>query len=273
MLRTIRSGLLCGAMSIFLFPFCARAQITVSDVIVHMQAGKRPIKNIAVRNSADEVLFVTVSATRLLDPSEQNSPEVPADDLLVSPRKFSIPAKGERTVRLVMKKLPEDMEHVYTVSFAPTDRAFDDAATVRKDLEGRNIAIRVLTGMGILLFVDPRHPRSDFSWERQSGKVIFRNTGNQHVRLLFGEGCPVDNQDQKCLPLPGRRIYGGKTIEVPVADELLVKYSFRRGVSGDYEDIKLEPLTAHRIVSSEEPSSNQTSSHAVSSESAGDQQD
>ena len=233
---------LTAVLLVISLPPVTLAQISVNDVVIHMARGQRPIKNIVVRNSAEDVFYVTASASRLDSSEVTGLKEVPAENLLISPKTFSVPGKGERTVRVVLKAMPKDKEEVYQISFSPSDKGFDESARVQKNLAGRQISIRVLTGMGVLLFVDPVDPKPRLLWERHEGRVTFTNPGNQHVRLMFGKACRGSStSDEKCESLPAKRVHPGQIFEINVHPESVIKYVRRDGASGEYQPVTINP--------------------------------
>ena len=217
------------------------AQISLNDSVLHLKFGSRPVVNVAVRNASDQVMYVQAASELIIDPSDPDSKGAPDDQLILSPKKFSVPAKGERTVRVLMKKIPEDVEKVYRLTFAPQDQGFD-AEVQGKSVGGKALAVKVLTGMGALLFVDPVNPKPDLHWERKSGKVVFSNTGTQHVRVMFAKAC-IGDKEADCKALEARRIYPGMTYEWAVDDRAKVTFYRKNGASGETTEVVLEPLT------------------------------
>jgi P pilus assembly chaperone PapD len=177
------------------------------------------------------------SSTQVVEDNKQVSTE----DLIFSPKRFAIDPKGERTVRLLLKKPPSDKERVYRVVFRPSDRGF--GTTLEGESQGRKTVLKVLTGMGILVYVDPRAPKEDFSWEREGGKVVFQNDGNIHVRLFKLRHCPTANEkdEEGCVQIPPRRVYGGKTHEIDVPPDRFVLFVKRVGASGEWESQIIPP--------------------------------
>ena len=221
------------------------AQISVSDSVIHFQAGTRPIVNVAVRNSSDSALFVSTVLERSADPGMADSKMVLDDSILVSPKKFSVPAKGERTVRLLLKKPLMETEQLFTLTFAPQEKEFDEDESQKIQVKGRGINLRILSGMAALVFVDPARPNPDLKWTREPGKVVFKNDGNQHVRILFAKACRKDTEGaEECVPSEAKRVYSGKTHEVALADDATLTFSRKNGASGDLEAIEIPPLSA-----------------------------
>jgi len=224
------------ALSCF-FTGQAQAQISVNDVIVHFKSQERPVQNIVVKNSATEVFYVTATCEELTEPSEDKSPLVVTEDLLVSPKKFSIDGNSERVIRLLHRKTSSDKERVYRVSFVPQEREF--GASLDSSAASRKTMLRVITGMGVLVFSDPKNAKTDLKWVRTADGVIFTNTGNQHVRLSEGKIC--DSEDVGCTEAPSRRVYGGKEYVVPVPKTKTLYYTRRDGPSGDFKSIVVAP--------------------------------
>jgi P pilus assembly chaperone PapD len=223
--------------SLLLFSTSASAQISVNDVIVQFKAGDRPVQNVVVKNSSPDVFYVTASCDELSEPSEEKSSLVPTEDIIVSPKRFSIEGNSERVVRLLHRKPTENLERVYRIAFVPQDKNFGD--TVEKDESGRKTVLKVLTGMGLLVFADPVNPKPELKWERKGNTLKFYNTGNQHVRVFDGKACKSEGVD--CVELVSRRVYGGKEFVQTVDPTNTVYYTRRDGASGDFKSIVIPP--------------------------------
>jgi len=211
----------------------AVAQITVDSVIAHFSATERPVRNVIVGNSSNDPAYVKVEVTEVQEP-EKSEKIAPTTELLASPKAFSIEPNGQRTVRLLLKTPPTDRERVFRVSFIPQDRGFGEEIAQSRD--GINTFIKVLTGMGMLVFADPRNPVEDLKWERAANKIVFTNTGNVNVFLGEGESC---NPAGACSKLPTKRLYATNSFEVSVPLENSVSIMSRAGGSGSYRRIEI----------------------------------
>lgn len=215
----------------------AQAQISVNDVIVQFKAGERPVQNIIVKNSSPEVFYVTATSEEIQDPGEEKSPLLPSEDLIVSPKRFSVDGKNERVVRLLSRNQSENKERVYRVTFTPQDQDFGQVT--ESNMQERRTQLKILTGMGILVFIDPIVPNPDLKWVRKDDSIVFENVGNQHVRLMQGRAC--DSENVGCTDLPTRRVYGGRQFEVKVPVGKTVFYTRRDGPSGDFKSLIIPP--------------------------------
>jgi len=229
-------------LGIFCSLFCAAellAQVTVNTAIVHFKFGQRPVMNVEVGNSSDHEAYVVVEVKAVPEPGVDSGKTVDTEDLLVSPRNFSIEPNGERTVRLLLRKAPTDTEQVYRVSFVPQDRGFGEE--YERQIGKASAIIRVLSGMGILVFADPVDPTSEFTWERSDSSLSFTNSGNVHIYFGGGQSCAGDQESDSCDQLPSKRLYPGHSFEVNLPKNQTAFYTIRRGASGEFERIKIPP--------------------------------
>lgn len=213
------------------------AQISVNDVIINFQAGARPVQNVVVSNASENPMYVTVSVEKIDKPGEDNSPRSATDELLVSPRQFSVDARGERTVRLLLKRQPQAAEQLYRVMFVPQDRKFGEDE--EPDGNAPRALIKVLTGMGILVFADPVKPSATLTWKRDKNHLVFNNEGNIHVRLIQGKACTKEKEE--CTELRSKRIYGGSSYTYDVDDKKTIYFTKRVGASGEFETLVIPP--------------------------------
>ncbi len=233
---------------VFLFAFwllagttSALAQISLSDTILHLKTGTRPIINLVVRNSSSEILYISSVAEVVLEPGNPKSTSVIDEDLLVSPKKFSVAGNGERTVRILLKKQPAEIEKLYRLSFIPQDQAFEGAGET-KIFKNRKISVKVLSGMGALLFVDALRPNPQLSWTREKGAIVFHNSGNQHVRLMFGKQCMPGADPENCKGIDAKRVYAAQTVRIEVDDQSTVTFFRRDNLDGTGKEITIAPL-------------------------------
>lgn len=228
----------------------ASAQVNVNNVIFTFAAGARPVQNILVTNSSANPVYVSVSTEAMIDYTSDPIKTAPTEDIVVSPRKFSIEGKGQRTVRILLKKAPGDIERGYRVYFVPQEGEFDTQTVTSSD-KGRIAVIKVATGVGVLVFADPIERKVKFETARDSTGITFTNAGNIQVYLGDGKACPTEvpfpaigattTETEKdvgrCTDVPSQRVYPGKAFRVSVAPTNAVRFLSRVGSAGDYEPL------------------------------------
>lgn len=221
-------------------PCIVSAQISVTDVITSFRSSDRPVKNITVGNSSEELLYVTAEPIEVLNPGTKNEERVKTTSLLVSPSRFSIQGKGKRTVRILLRERPKDTEKVFRISYIPQAESHEEAA--EKDSASantRNISIKVLTGVGMLIFAEPTDLKQSLHYERNGETVTFKNEGNTNVRIRTPFACKVedisklnqsDDESQFCEALPPipMRLYPGMeaATKVPLDKALVFTQDF-----------------------------------------------
>ncbi|MFM1848285.1 MAG: hypothetical protein RL417_1759 [Pseudomonadota bacterium] len=217
----------------------AHGQVTVNNILLNFPSGQRPIQNVTVGNSSDNPAYVVASLERVVDPESGGNKAEPSEDILISPKAFSIEPRGQRAVRFLLRNPPKDKEVVYRALFTPQDRGFGQEA--KHNIQGRVASIRVLTGMGVLLFVEPPKPLGELHWIRTKDSIVFNNRGNVHVELGEGKACLSSD----CVPLERKRVYSGATFEVKTPGDRLVTYLARTGAGGIFESVSFEPLNGN----------------------------
>jgi P pilus assembly chaperone PapD len=223
-------------------PTQAKCQITVDNVIVHLGVSERPVHNVIVGNSSNAAAYVKVDVEAVKEPG--NSEEtIPTSDLIASPKTFSIEPNGQRTVRLLLKTPPTNRERVFRVSFIPQDRGFGEE--VRQSQGGVTTVIKVLTGMGILVFADPASPKEELRWERAGDKITLSNSGNVNMYLGDGESC---TPSKVCSKLPSKRIYEAHRLEITSPPENTVTYLTHAKGTGQYKRLTLLPTEQSGIL-------------------------
>lgn len=194
----------------------SHAQVSPQSFFHTFSAKSRPVTNIEVYNHyTDRSVKVEIKSAKVMQPGEKDEKLDFKKGLIVSPKSFSLSAKPKgdnpakksgyvRTVRLLMKKKPKDIEEVYRVTFSP------ESFTGNLEFKAQNknqkgIKVDVLIGSGMLIFAEPLNVKRSISWTKVGSKYTFKNTGNAHVLLTF---CQM-NQDCK-ESKDGGRLYAGK---------------------------------------------------------------
>ena len=213
------------------------AQVSVNSVIMHFPKGQRPVQNAIIFNSSDKTAYVVVEVEAIPDPAADSAKTIATTDLLASPKAFSIEPHGQRTVRLLLKSPPAEMERVFRVGFIPQDRGFGEESS--KTINGRTTVIRVLTGMGMLVFADPLKPEAKLEWNRSDSQITFINRGNIQIFLDDIKACGA--KDNNCKTFSSKRIYAGASYSIPATRSNVVTLLKKEGASGDSQRLTIDP--------------------------------
>jgi P pilus assembly chaperone PapD len=200
-------GIFCA---LFIVRLPAQAQITADKTVVYWQQNSPPVKNVAVRNSANKSILVEVRVNEVLNPGEASINQQPSNDILVAPKRFSVPPRGERTVRMLRRGEHGAKERVFRISFVPEAREDEDQSD-NKPTHVRTM-LRVLTGVGILLFTEPTVSEPKLLVERQDNKIVLKNQGNVNIALLKVKRCAKVGED--CEEIVPKRLYPGTSFEI-----------------------------------------------------------
>ena len=225
-----------AAISTLVFPALGMAQISVDRVILNFRKGAPAYRNVVVSNSGKEPLYVSIVADKMVRPGFADERREPTDEVVVSPRRFSVDAEGQRTIRILLKSPLDNTEHVYRLKLLPQATEFDPDELSKKG--GKETMLKVLFSVGLLLFADPVEPRADLKWERSDSAINFSNQGNVNVLMEEIQHCKQPDTD--CEKAPSQRLYPGNTWELKVPASQLV--TFRRQVGDEYQDVRIAPL-------------------------------
>ena len=169
---------------LFLIVASAQAQISVDRMIVEMPASAPPVYNVQVFNT-DETRTIRVETLvkHMIKPWDDTDTGTEGGPLLVSPRTFTIPPNSQRTLRLVLKERPTDLENVFRVQIIPKESdAPVKGAEPKKDKFG--IQLKVLYGVGMLVYASAADAKPKFQWSyTEKNKMRIKNVGNVNVLL------------------------------------------------------------------------------------------
>ncbi|MCC6220111.1 MAG: fimbria/pilus periplasmic chaperone [Deltaproteobacteria bacterium] len=219
---SISKYLLMGIFCILCCGTSAQAQISVNSAILYFRGNERPIQNVIVFNSSDAPMAIAVDPQVVIDPGLKTERLEPTTDLIATPKRFSVPAKGQRTVRLLLKKPLGQTEQVYRMAFEPKSKGFSKD---EEKISSVKTSIKVITTVGLLILADPIPFTPKLEWNRSGDKILFTNSGNANIFLESGQSCI--GSDSNCSELPSTRLYPGNTFEVTAPATSVVKFQKR----------------------------------------------
>ncbi len=198
-------------------------QISIGSLNDYLQAEKGVlVKRIA--NGGDATAFVKVRAWELIPKPDGTVEELPLDiqagagqrELVVSPTRLIIPAKGMQTVRLLFEG-DRTRERYFRLRFNPVlPGAGDGFELTEQEAQDYEVSIsggvQMLAGFGSILYVRPREVIHQLAIDEEEGRFVVRNVGNATAVLERFRRCDASSID--CdpavvhhLPPGGRRVF------------------------------------------------------------------
>ncbi|MEN3802976.1 fimbria/pilus periplasmic chaperone [Aeromonas veronii] len=153
-----------------------------------------------IENETDQARLVTISVTRISSP-EEGGTEIANDvngELLLSPSRLVLPAKGKNNVRFLFKGPADDQERYYRITWRDTPLALDE----RRE-EGRQATATTSAQIGTILVVAPRQARFDYVFRNNT----LTNSGNASYRVVAYGVCasnPTEQCKENYYDLPGK---------------------------------------------------------------------
>lgn len=219
-------------LSLTLYALPAQAQISVDKIIIVAKKNERPIYNLNITNEGKEPYYIGVVVEKVENPGEDDESRVSTNDILISPKHFSINPTSQRTIRLIVKNPAPEKEGIYRIKFLPEAISSSEDVNPR----GKKTSLTVIFSVGVLVLVEPKDSYLNLHWERAGNKVRFSNEGTTNI--LFEEIKHCDQND-KCSDIVASRLYPGNVwnFNVPSANKIL----FRREVLGSFTAEELKP--------------------------------
>jgi Mat/Ecp fimbriae periplasmic chaperone len=200
----------------------ARADISLSQIIVDFQPGQPLVQDIEVQNQGQERAYIEVTVARIDNPGtwpmQRFIPANPAEaGLIATPGKFALGPGSTRLLRLIATEPAGESERIYRVAVVPKSGDIADERT----------GVKVVIGYEALIIVRPRvmHPTLDV--RREGKNLIIRNTGNTNVLAPSLRQCRAPGQD--CTSVNGVRIYPGRTETIALPRDESVEVLFNLG--------------------------------------------
>jgi len=200
------------ALSAFLFPAAAHAELVLSELIVELQPGKHVRDDLEVWNNAPERAFVAIEPREVINPSlssqsDRRDPDPEKLGLLVSPSRMILEPGERRLLRIASLAHSSDQEHVYRVTVKP----------VVGGVDAKDSGLKLLVGYDVLVLVRPAQPIADVAAVRAGRKLMFKNSGNVSVEIVDGRQCNASHAE--CTKLPGKRLYSGASWTVELGSD------------------------------------------------------
>ncbi len=212
-----------------LLSLSVHASMIVDRTILTFEPGAAPRHDVSVTNPDSENLYIEITVLDVTNPGTEEEARTPVKDpesigLVAAPRLLMIPAGGRRTVRLVNLDGHGDTERVYRVNITP----------VPPPIEAKGMAIRVMIGYQVLVFVAPQTAKPELVGKRSGNTLTLENRGNVNLMLSDGQQCPTVTRDS-CADIAGKRLYPGNRLAIELPNNGPV---FFRVTDGDHTQMR-----------------------------------
>jgi P pilus assembly chaperone PapD len=195
----------------------AQAEISLSQLVVELQAGKHDRQDVEVANTGPDPAYVEVDPREILaagTPAEtaRTDPDPDKLGLLISPTRLILQPGQRRLVRIATLAAAAPGERVYRVTVKP----------VVGKLSAAQSGLKLLVGYDMLVLVRPAVLTPSVAVTRTGNSLTITNTGNVSVELSEGRQCDAAN---RCTALPDKRVYAGASWTQPLKSAAPVDYT------------------------------------------------
>ncbi|WP_421203626.1 hypothetical protein [Aeromonas sp. 602658] len=174
--------------------------INVGSVTTFIDSNETEVAK-EIENNSDQARLVTVNISRISSP-EEGGVDIPMEvegELLLSPARMMLPAKGKNNVRFFYKGPADDQERYYRITWRDTALSMDEQRN-----ESRQAMATTSAQIGTILVVTPRKVRFDYLLSH--GELT--NRGNASYRVVAYGVCR-DQPGKQCketyYDLPGKQ--------------------------------------------------------------------
>jgi P pilus assembly chaperone PapD len=209
--------LLAAAAALLLPLTGARAELSLSQLIVELQAGKHDRQDVEVANNGPDPAYVDIEPREILDPgtpseAPRRDPDPEKLGLLVSPTRLILQPGQKRLVRVATLDPAAQRERVYRVTVKPVVGRISSAQS----------GLKVLLGWDMLVLVRPTTVTVAVRAVRAGNSMTFHNDGNVSIVLTDGQQCAAAGH---CTLLADKRLYAGTSWTEQVNGSAPVDYS------------------------------------------------
>ena len=219
----MRPALQCIA-ALFLL-FCAapaRADLSVSQVIVDLAPDRPPRDDIEVWNNGGERIYVVAEPSEIADPGLPDERRVQQRDpeqlgLLVSPNRMMLEPGQRRLLRIAALGTRGERDRIWRVVVKP----------VVGQVTASQSALKILVGYDVLVILRPPKPKGQVVESRQGRHLSLRNLGNTNIELFAGRQC--ESSGGGCHDLPAHRLYAGASWQQELPSDGPITYNVKIG--------------------------------------------
>ncbi|MEM7217685.1 MAG: fimbria/pilus periplasmic chaperone [Pseudomonadota bacterium] len=193
--------------------------MVLSNIIVHFEAGEPSRQDIEILNSGAETLYVQMEPKLVHNPGTEEERREPISNpreagLLVTPSKLALAPGASKRVRFVNLGRNTDEERIYRIAARP----------ISNPVTAEQNGVKILIGYEILAIAYPAAPSPDLAIERNGRTLKVQNQGNTNVLLREIFQCEsVDQVEEECESLAGRRMYPGNSWELDLPQDRPVR--------------------------------------------------
>jgi P pilus assembly chaperone PapD len=200
----------------------ARAGMILDKVIVDFSPNEPSRDDIEITNAGDEILYVSVEPSEIIDPGEASErrvtdPNPRALGLLVSPNRLALGPGERKILRFSLLDRPVGRDRIYRVAIKP---AVGELTATRS-------ALKVVVGYDVLVIARPSDARPIITASRHDDALLIRNLGNTNALLFGGRQC--DETETDCVELPSMRVYAGNAWQFDLPRDGPVRYLVESG--------------------------------------------
>ncbi len=210
------------------------AGISLSQAIIHFEEDGKRSEDVEVFNQGQETLYVKVEPSIIHNPgTKEESRELYRDPrkagLLVSPQRLVIAPGARKRLRFVRLDNGQETEQdrVFRVLVKP------EVGEVKSD----QTAVKIIVAYEVLVLSQPKNANFQLNHFFEGKVLTLKNKGNTNVLLQKGTQCPpgqsVEDENNQCAELPGKRIYSGNTWKVELPFLTPVNYLISSGLDND----------------------------------------
>jgi P pilus assembly chaperone PapD len=194
----------------------AHANMVLSEVILDLPHDERR-RDIEVWNSGEDMLYIQVEVSRVLDPEAEKPQREKLEDprsagLLATPNLMALSPDERKLLRVVVRQPASDIDLIYRVSLIPKENQGESEA---------KLAFKVLIGYEVLVIVRPPNARPQLQVERNGRQLRMSNTGNSSILVRKMDQCR--GNEEGCPELPGNRLYAGESWDYELPEDAPVR--------------------------------------------------
>ncbi len=184
-----------------LIAFPVHADLVLNNVILDFEAGSKLRRDVEVRNTGKETLYISVKVFEIINPHKKKpklkqlkNPRTAG--LLVSPNRLILRPGQRKLLRVVVRKPATRKDRIYRVTFKPQ---------IGKIKSNKPIAVKILIAYDMLVIVRPPNAKPKLRVRRSGRTLTFYNAGNTNVLIRKIQQC--NRNHSNCIELAGNRLY------------------------------------------------------------------
>lgn len=195
------------------------SEVSINKFFINFENNENTKQSVLLKNQGKNKAFIEVVLEEVEIENNElkyKPVEVSKNSLIATPSKIILQPSGknnsERNVNFINLNKDVKKEKIYRASYFPK--------LPKNYNESKKMAVNILIVYETYIYVSPKVIVKDYNIERKNDYIIFKNNGNNKIRLTKGKTCV----EKECKILKNKVVLAGQEIKIPASKKSSLYY-------------------------------------------------